>query len=1545
MNRKVRNKVTACAMATLIGIGTLNVDTVFADSSSGQGGSGSHTAGGNWYGSFNSNNTGWRVSVVDPNTGKMLSTHYLDITYANPTNATSTLSARTDSSTKRASITMDKFSSLLSTDLGISANTIKTAMDPIKDLGGNSYGTNGKNVVAFLKGQSTNVSTSYTDTLSWLKQNGNTSDIARFQANYKNYTNVDQLSDLAELWKAGKISTAYYSAMKMYVSKEIEGGNQIIRKMLVLKDNSGANYLDITQSTNTSYLEYLKNMATYVEELCEEQGIQLVASNGTHTTDAYKNKMEKALLEGLNLNYSAHSINSKALDVLYNNTLLRMQSVGTYNADLGTYTGSAKVLMEPIFWLYPTRSGNTTGNAPTVIDSYMGKSPTDIPIYRSNRLFYGTARDYTQFLAAWSKLCGKTVADVSHKSMLDSSIMGTVSLEAGSYLNNFSAGTVRDGVKVFKGNPQGQPTASLTADNSQSWGMLLFDVSGGTSNNIKGVSITHTWNDDFNTVNNAPLELHDSLQSDGTANQNTKDADETYTSQIVKYYKLNITAGTEKHTVELGPFTRTYTKSDILVEDEQLNAKTIGQYITILEVLQDSGVTIDLETFTSYFNNHLEDGEYVGSNNAVDIIKHLGNVNITAKQQELIAKAQANVDKVLTELAENNEVGDVATTVNGKRINPKGSLLTNIQNSINVDFYQKADTLSEEVDLGEDGELLEKYALLSSLSNLNKGVDFKVVDTKVIKSASTRPENLRYYSGEIDGTIYPSQPNMLYDLGLTLNSVYDQSNADGTYTRALAVQQGVGGLSLTTKQITPNTTLELDANAGETTLLMQLEASIDLNLSGAASKNGYTRSKTGVLTESQITKDFTMWANPPVPAWATNKPKFTWEYESHYLGGSHPETRWGSYFNGKTTVTYPYTVYIPHTTVMQDPRALYNLKPKTAIGDSYPNLLASKVKGTFTEVWNNETKEVIANINGGKEVLEGTDMSYTIWRGSDIPTLSSKFAVNTDLKTLLGEYSKVPNGRLGNTSGFGETLDLPAYGLEFKLHQEDGDYTTEGVCRVCSETNTVTHFTGDSWTQTGLIAVETYRGNDIFKGYLEDTSKLDGTLTNSSLSIGNKASRSSVLATFVNKVKLEFYPYIRMQWASNNGAGGEVNVVSEQLSTILPVDTAEVAWTSTAGEAGKTPNLTVTSNQFSGHARAQKLGGGIPVLPGGAVYYLDTLTNSNTVTSANMVSLVTYQTVIPNSAKSNYYTKLSNSDYSVENAQKASDETLKTLVENLENWQLVQWVSDDLSGADAWDSGIMLNGTGGEDLSGVKSGSAKTSTDKKYLVTEDKNKGLSNIASELDIDTTVLKDNTVYYKLFADTSGNIWGAYSNDIAELESLNENNKGMAQIVVLDTTLSYWDVKDTLSGKWIELDAKTAFVTSFVAALERGTGQDTNATWSNNGQWYNEAFDGVYLQRRQIDLGVGLSVNKETGPAKRMLTLDPNLTPKHETAGDIFTNAVMSQYRLAPATSNTASKSKGDYYMTTFKDVDIYLPTIESLFQSNKFYIPNATTQDLR
>ena len=79
-------------------------------------------------------------------------------------------------------------------------------------------------------------------------------------------------------------------------------------------------------------------------------------------------------------------------------------------------------------------------------------------------------------------------------------------------------------------------------------------------------------------------------------------------------------------------------------------------------------------------------------------------------------------------------------------------------------------------------------------------------------------------------------------------------------------------------------------------------------------------------------------------------------------------------------------------------------------------------------------------------------------------------------------------------------------------------------------------------------------------------------------------------------------------------------------------------------------------------------------------------------------------------------------------------------------------------------------------------------------------------------------------------------------------------------------------------------------------------------------------------------------------RTSSLVPALCPQNKGQSDLYTKAFLSQFCLDSQSDATIAQGKKLNYLGTFKDADITMPDMESMYVSKKFYIPNANVQDL-
>ena len=152
----------------------------------------------------------------------------------------------------------------------------------------------------------------------------------------------------------------------------------------------------------------------------------------------------------------------------------------------------------------------------------------------------------------------------------------------------------------------------------------------------------------------------------------------------------------------------------------------------------------------------------------------------------------------------------------------------------------------------------------------------------------------------------------------------------------------------------------------------------------------------------------------------------------------------------------------------------------------------------------------------------------------------------------------------------------------------------------------------------------------------------------------------------------------------------------------------------------------------------------------------------------------------------------------------------------------------------------------------------------------------------------------------------------------------------------------INSRLSGDAKDIDDATSFITNFVSALTRNQGIDYTSEWASgqkDGKWYNEAFDGAYLVRQSATFNIGFAFS-----STRTSALDPALCPQNKGQSDLYTKAFLSQFCTDSQSDAAVAQGKKQNYLGTFKDTDITLPDMESLYISKKFYIPNANVQDL-
>ncbi|SKA98617.1 hypothetical protein SAMN05443428_13019 [Caloramator quimbayensis] len=675
-----------------------------------------------------------------------------------------------------------------------------------------------------------------------------------------------------------------------------------------------------------------------------------------------------------------------------------------------------------------------------------------------------------------------------------------------------------------------------------------------------------------------------------------------------------------------------------------------------------------------------------------------------------------------------------------------------------------------------------------------------------------------------------------------------------------------------------------------------------------------------ILEQSEISK-YISTRTSNVPNWGPAN--FTFNYESmndsdvHYCGGCQTDSDGDRYCPGHSC-----------NARFGDSAYRYIIENSAAINDK---LEANSAGGVFASKMVNNVKSGNASLGGGSDTLNTSEYQTVIWRGQDVPTIASyKENPSIELRALLGKYGKTPVGSRGK-NGF--------YTLEFLAN-----LALSGSSDL--QTHSVHSYTGGIWHTSTHVASPSdisYEGDvlvGIYRG-LNDKSIGNDTNTNQLMTItpfGGVTSFHSAGYMVQSSTPIKFYPYIRMTYQTNAGSTKHnVNILSEYISEILPNDFAEAAWYND----NESESLTMSSTQWSLHAKAidssKTWGGRNQVLPGGAIYQLSTKAHTS------QVALITWQTIVEDNIRNMLSNSIPANEYTLAKSTTEHDKYVAEAKDTLENLQIVQWVNSDPSATNAWSAnGKALKITqGGQSLSALGL-SGSTSTEAKYRLGKDT---AANAGNEGDIDViSENKSQDTFFKVFAAPDGKVYLAKS--IGSLDALKNvsgtNPTGSGSVTVtqiLDKADDYSTVSSRLTGDAKQLNDRTMVVTNLVKALERNNGDDPTATWVSDGQWYNEAFDGIVVVRKATTLTVGL--NK---PGIRSAVLDPKLCPPNSGKSDMFSKAFLSQFRLDEKSSTATAQGKAPGFIGTFKGKDIRLPEMQDMYQSKKFYIPNVNVQDL-
>lgn len=555
------------------------------------------------------------------------------------------------------------------------------------------------------------------------------------------------------------------------------------------------------------------------------------------------------------------------------------------------------------------------------------------------------------------------------------------------------------------------------------------------------------------------------------------------------------------------------------------------------------------------------------------------------------------------------------------------------------------------------------------------------------------------------------------------------------------------------------------------------------------------------------------------------------------------------------------------------------------------NKVGSDASGTRTD------------LGAGSDTVNSFDYQFSIWRGKDIPTIAKYIQPASVLNGLLSRFGNTPSGNRG--VGYSENLTVSL--------QEDsskGDYITTSKCPAHSNGKSSTASSTDITNYNGQVKVESYWGKARSVG--------NATLTGLQpfrpyiSSIGSSCLAGSGYP-IQNSSIFRLYPFIRMTYQTPGATTKtSVNVLSQWLRQIQPNDYAEAGYYNNNNGLG----LNMNSYQWCLHAKATSGSKGWnkpnQVLPGGAIYTLDTK-NSN-----NAVAIVTYQNYLNPEQRAALASAAPNSEFTLSGAEN-SHNAFKNMAKNtLDNLKVVQWVNRDANSATIT-SGNALKVTGGGQSLSTLGISGVTGSEAKYYL---RGNTSANKANEGDLD--IISENTVktYYKVFSDISGIVCVQKSNDNAAWQTIDKLGQEQDASALTDFESQ-------------ELDRRTKLVTNYITAMERNTGSDDTAEWGKH--WYNEASLGFCVVRTETKFIVGLKY-----PGIRSACLDVKLEPTRNSQRDLFESAHKSLFCMD--SKSDYYPDKPNHYIGSFKNHDILMNSMESMFKSKVFYIVNASVSDL-
>lgn len=399
---------------------------------------------------------------------------------------------------------------------------------------------------------------------------------------------------------------------------------------------------------------------------------------------------------------------------------------------------------------------------------------------------------------------------------------------------------------------------------------------------------------------------------------------------------------------------------------------------------------------------------------------------------------------------------------------------------------------------------------------------------------------------------------------------------------------------------------------------------------------------------------------------------------------------------------------------------------------------------------------------------------------------------------------------------------------------------------------------------------------------------------------------------FKNHIKEQaftFYPYYKMKFISElDGAEQDAYLTAENLSTLLSLQRIDSSIFRTKGSV----TLELTSSQWSTHAKAHNLldAAGVEnknsLLPAGAIYDLRTAGNGVKASQSWVGYRVFNSYVMDKNAladATNVKTK-----QEVVDAVNAFKNDTKNVLSNYEVVMVGQeGINPDDNNGEFYRGSEVITGKDGSYRLGQE-----FIRDSKYdLQTTGSASGNSS-----DIDVLEELEETYDWVLTSDADGNV--VITRNGTELERLQKNQRNINNA----------EVK--------EFDSRTNIVTNFLSAIDRNMGSDRNGK-----TWYNEGFSiGCLETRLAYRMGFG-----DGDASLRSTALNIKANGKLENRNDMFNGdeAKNRSYQFFTSARSTLNGCEKDY-VGTYDGIKIFIPNMNQLLVSNRFYTSNTTVMDL-